>query len=146
MRLAFTGTHKGMTPRQHSIVKQILEEYVEKDILIVTHGCCLGADAEFHDLCLHFSVPFIDVWPCNIEKMTARLTPTPLSSNSRVILHLPQPPLDRNWDIVREADLVVACPESAVESLRSGTWATVRYADQLDKTIKVIKPYDDDTQ
>jgi hypothetical protein len=33
MRLAFTGTRKGMTPRQHSIVKQILEEYVEKDIL-----------------------------------------------------------------------------------------------------------------
>lgn len=145
MRLAFTGTRKGMTPRQHAIVKQILEEF-ENQIVIATHGCCVGADAEFHDLCLHFSVAFIDVWPSNIAKMTAKLTPTPLSSSSRVIIHEPQPPLDRNWDIIREADLVVACPESAVESLRSGTWAAVRYADQLNKTIKVIKPFDDETQ
>lgn len=140
MILAFTGTRKGMTPRQHSIVKQILEEFEPTE---VHHGGCIGADTEFHELCSHLEVPYIHVWPSNLPSMQGVI-----GSHFNVIVHYhpPQPPLDRNWDIVREADLVVACPESAVESIRSGTWATVRYADQLDKQIKVIKPFDDDTQ
>lgn len=140
MRLAFTGTRKGMTPRQHSIVKQILEEFEPDE---VSHGGCVGADEEFHQLCISMQLAYIHVWPSNIQSMQMNY---PSHFNVIVHVHPPQPPLDRNWDIVREADLVVACPESAQESLRSGTWATVRYADQLNKTIKVIKPYDDDTQ
>jgi hypothetical protein len=140
MILAFTGTRKGMTPRQHSIVKQILEEFEPSE---VHHGGCIGADQEFHELCIYMLVPVIHIWLSNLKHSQAAILG---SSAVRTIIHAEQPPLDRNWDIVREADLVVACPESAVESLRSGTWATVRYADQLNKTIKVIKPYDDDTQ
>lgn len=143
MILAFTGTRKGMTPRQHSIVKQILEQFAPQQ---VCHGACIGADEEFHNLALHFGIPIIEVWPANIDKMRAKLTEPGVMHRSIVVMKEPQLPLDRNWDIVREADLVVACPDTAVENLRSGTWATVRYADQLEKTIKVVKPYDDDTQ
>lgn len=143
MRLAFTGTRKGMTPRQHSIVKQIMEQFEPE---LVTHGACVGADAEFHELALYFGVAVIEVWPANIPKLRATLKEPGLMDKSIVIVKEPQPPLDRNWDIVREADLVIACPESATEMLRSGTWATVRYAEQLNKTIKVIRPYDEDTQ
>lgn len=143
MILSFTGTRKGMTPRQHSIVKQILEEFEPTQ---VCHGGCKGADTEFHELCVYFSIPLIEVWPSNLPHTQGVLKSPGVSSKCLVIYKPPQPPLDRNWDIIREADLVVACPDTAVENLRSGTWATVRYADQLDKTIKVIKPYDDDTQ
>lgn len=143
MNLAFTGTRKGMTARQHSIVKQIMEQFSPD---LVTHGACIGADAEFHELALYFGVPVIEVWPANLPKLRAKLLEPGLMDRSIVIMKEPQPPLDRNWDIVREADLVVACPDSVQEVLRSGTWTTVRYAEQLNKTIKVIKPYDDDTQ
>ena len=143
MILAFTGTRKGMTPRQHSIVKQIMEELGPNQ---VCHGACIGADEEFHELALYFGVPIIEVWPANIPRLRAKLKEPGLMDKSIIIVKEPQPPLDRNWDIVREANIVIACPESAVESVRSGTWATVRYADQLNKTIKVIKPYDDETQ
>lgn len=143
MKLAFTGTRKGMTPRQHSIVKQILEEFLPDTAV---HGGCLGADVDFHDLALYFDTPLIEVWPSNLPAWQAKLkTPGP-GCICIIRVNEPQPPLDRNWDIVRDADLVLACPDSATETLRSGTWATVRYANQLDKTIKVIKPYDDDTQ
>jgi hypothetical protein len=124
-------------------VKQILEEFQPDQ---VCHGACIGADNEFHELALHFGVPLIEVWPSNIIKLRALLKEPGVGDRSIVVMKEPQPPLDRNWDIVREADLVVACPDTAVENLRSGTWATVRYADQLEKTIKVVKPYDDDTQ
>lgn len=143
MKLAFTGTRKGMTPRQHSIVKQILEEFRPTE---VAHGGCVGADEEFHALCVRFATPVIHVWWSNVEGKQAVLMGPSIGSKTLIVNHPQQPPLDRNWDIIREADLVIACPESATETLRSGTWATVRYAEQLDKTIKVIKPYDDDTQ
>lgn len=143
MILAFTGTRKGMTPRQHSVLSQIMAEL---DITQACHGACVGADEEFHELALYFGVPIIEVWPANIPSMRAKLREPGLMDRSVIIVKEPQPPLDRNWDIIREAQLVVACPESVTEMLRSGTWATVRYAEQLNKTIKVIKPYDDDAQ
>jgi hypothetical protein len=48
--------------------------------------------------------------------------------------------LDRNHDIVDSSDLLIAVSESTVEVLRSGTWATIRYAKKLRKPIKIIYP------
>lgn len=48
--------------------------------------------------------------------------------------------LDRNHDIVDEVDMLIATPKEYDEQLRSGTWATVRYAEKKDKTIIFIYP------
>lgn len=52
----------------------------------------------------------------------------------------PLPPLERNHRIVDACDVLIACPKDAQEQLRSGTWATVRYARKQGKRVIVITP------
>lgn len=48
--------------------------------------------------------------------------------------------LQRNRQMVDIADIVVAAPGTMKEILRSGTWATVRYADKWDIDIHLVFP------
>ncbi len=52
----------------------------------------------------------------------------------------PKPYLKRNHDIVDESDILIGFPSSEEERLRSGTWATVRYARKTGKRIYIIFP------
>jgi hypothetical protein len=45
--LGFTGTKAGMTKEQQKTVMWLLKEF---EPINVHHGCCIGADEEFHDL------------------------------------------------------------------------------------------------
>lgn len=137
--LGFTGSRKGLSERQRYILHQILEECKPE---VAVHGGCIGADTDFHNLCIRHETPVIKVYQSTlVQTWGDRLFLTP-THKTRIIWMGSQPPLDRNWDIVRDRDLVVACPDTAQETLRSGTWATVRYAQQLERTIIVIKPYE----
>jgi predicted Rossmann fold nucleotide-binding protein DprA/Smf involved in DNA uptake len=48
--------------------------------------------------------------------------------------------LDRNHDIVGACDVLIAAPRQPKEIRRSGTWATVRYADQFGRVIALVVP------
>lgn len=48
-------------------------------------------------------------------------------------------PLARNREIVAAVGLLIAAPDTAVEYLRSGTWATVRYARKAGKPIVILE-------
>ena len=51
----------------------------------------------------------------------------------------PKPYLKRNEDIVNKCDVLIACPiDKNKEILRSGTWATIRKARKLNKTIYLL--------
>jgi len=52
----------------------------------------------------------------------------------------PRPPLVRNRDIVDATDMLIAAPATRKEVLRSGTWATIRYAKKMKKWIYIIYP------
>lgn len=52
----------------------------------------------------------------------------------------PQPPLVRNRFIVDESDTMFAFPFTEREVLRSGTWATVRYALKVKKPLYLVGP------
>jgi hypothetical protein len=134
IRLAFTGTRRGMTPRQLRMTAEIVEQHRPG---IAAHGGCIGADREFHEICLSAAIETIQVYPSNIRSMVAHL---PARDTTRVRFADPQPPLDRNWDIVRGADLLIACPDTELETVRSGTWATVRISSRLDVHCLVIAP------
>jgi predicted Rossmann fold nucleotide-binding protein DprA/Smf involved in DNA uptake len=54
-------------------------------------------------------------------------------------LREPLPYLERNHAIVNESDFLIAAPDGP-ETLRSGTWATVRYARKVGKRVLVIMP------
>jgi hypothetical protein len=49
-------------------------------------------------------------------------------------------PTSRNHDIVDETELLIACPGELAEAVRSGTWATVRYARKLGRPIVIFWP------
>lgn len=93
--------------------------------LEIHHGDCVGADAEFHDICM-------EVWP---EEGFSLVLHPPENEYKRAFktapvqtVRPPKPFLDRNRDIVDEADGMLAAPREMAEKLRSGTWATVRYS------------------
>ena len=119
--VTFTGTRWGMTKQQQSRVRQLLRRLSPEE---VHHGMCIGADAEFHQIvrtvCKRRT--HIHGWPQSIDRT---LRAKGLSPDS---LHKEMPPLERNKAMVSHADVVIATPKEKTQILRSGTWATIRYA------------------
>jgi hypothetical protein len=120
MTLGFTGTRKGMTAGQKTQLRDFFyaitlngddaAEYKHE----FHHGCAVGADTEAaaaarRHKCIVFEHP-IDA----------------------------RGPLERNRDIVAACDLLIAAPETDTEQLRSGTWATVRYARAAGKPVVML--------
>lgn len=52
----------------------------------------------------------------------------------------PRPYIERNHDIVDACDVLVAIPGTEEQGLRSGTWATMRYAHKQGKRIEAVLP------
>lgn len=129
MEIGFTGTQLGMTVQQKDRVRLLLEKL---DPTGVAHGDCIGADAEFHNICLQLG-KWIRIHP-------------PYKGTKRAYCKewneiLPgKDYLVRNRDIVAGVDCLIACPAEYDEQLRSGTWATVRYARERGIPIYVIQP------
>lgn len=95
------------------------------------HGDCLGADAQAHGVARELGF-WIVVHPPEEPRGRA-------FCDGDVIL--PEKPfLVRNRDIVDASHLVLAAPKTAEEVLRSGTWATIRYARNEEKVLRVLQP------
>lgn len=95
------------------------------------HGDCVGADEQAHSIATNL-VENVVIHP-------------PINDNLRAFCEaktiLPKRDyLDRNRDIVDACDLLVAAPRSRYEIMRSGTWATIRYARKRNKKIFIIWP------
>jgi hypothetical protein len=124
----FTGTQKGMTASQRKAFEIIIGTPDE-----FHHGDCIGADEESHELTRYFTpdTPIIGHPPTNPSK--------------RAFCEFDQirPKKDyllRNHDIVDETDELIATPGGFSEELRSGTWATIRYARKTGKPVTIIYP------
>lgn len=129
MKIGFTGTQEGMTEMQSQFVYDLLMT-IEPDE--VHHGCCIGADEQFDNL-LIYSPKYIDIHghpPLNQSKM---------ADCDCDVMHEPKEYLERNHDIVDATDALIAAPKGP-EELRSGTWATVRYARTLGRPIYIVWP------
>lgn len=126
MIIGFTGTQKGMTQRQKDALRQL---FCWLPIFYMRHGDCLGADSEAHTI-------FEDVLP-----LRDIFIHRPLDEKNRAFrrgenVSFPTPSLpylQRNKYIAGcvagfKTDLLIAAPGEDTEQLRSGTWATVRYA------------------
>lgn len=122
--VAFTGTRAGMTTAQQVSVGRMLDMLGEKHGKRVrgVHGDCVGADAAFDALCAQRG---FDRWtfPSNIERYRAHC-----EKRGAIERGLPADPLRRNVKIVAAARLLIVASKSDAEELRSGTWATVRWA------------------
>ncbi|MFG1399852.1 hypothetical protein [Roseixanthobacter pseudopolyaromaticivorans] len=125
-RIGFTGTREGMTKVQADKVALHIAQAVEWH-----HGQCVGADAQTHAIARDLMVPIVLHPPDN----AALLADCPGAYATRD----PRPYLDRNRDIVDETDGLVAAPHGP-EVIKSGTWATIRYARGRGRKVTTIWP------
>jgi hypothetical protein len=126
VKVGFTGTQEGMTDEQKVFFKSLMREYQPTEF---HHGDCIGSDTEAHDI----------VWDLiTLEGMNCKIVVHPPEDESKrafagdqeiaVVVLPPKPYINRNHDIVNATDILVATPRQFTEVVRSGTWATIRYA------------------
>ncbi len=126
--VGFTGTRQGMTPEQKATVRNVFGAV--KGTLLV-HGDCVGADSDAHDIAKALDM-YIRVRPCTMRGFRAHRT-----GDERVE---PAGVMERNRAIVNDCAVLVATPPTFEEILRSGTWATIRYARKVQKAVCIIWP------
>jgi hypothetical protein len=128
MRIGFTGTQRGMTVAQRFEFVDLLRGKAGW----LHHGDCVGADAGAHSLACDLGF-LIALHPPESPSKRAWCRPA-------AVTHPPKPYLDRNKDIVRGTECLIAAPGEDQEQLRSGTWSTVRFARKLKRPIAIIYP------
>jgi hypothetical protein len=130
MIYGFTGTQIGMSPRQkiglraHLIVAEPGSEF--------HHGDCIGADEEAHYIALELGLRIVIHPPLNDSKRA-------FCKLATLVLE-PKDYIPRNHDIVDASEVLIAAPKTYEEELRSGTWATVRYARKINKPRLMLTP------
>lgn len=134
MILGVTGTREGLTDRQALAVKSFLVGMYVSGLQTVHHGCCIGADAFIHKLCVDgpMEIGVIIHPPINTKNMAS------LSGES--FRHEPKEYMERNRDIVDDSDVLLVMPKTKHEQVRSGTWACYRYAGKVLKPMVIIRP------
>lgn len=138
MIAGITGTQNGMTQRQNEALEQLFRWL---PLAAIRHGDCIGVDSEAHDL-------FFKVHP-----LGAAYIHPPIDSIKRdfrcgpsvYCVTSPLPYLQRNKYIAGRVagfpvDLLIAVPKERREIIRSGTWATVRYARSVGTPIIILLP------
>jgi hypothetical protein len=129
MILGFSGTRKGMTNRQKDSLRQMLVELQPEEF---HHGDCIGADSQAHAIVRANTKARIIIHPPNEDRYRAFCDGDKTRAAKEYI--------SRNHDIVEECDMIVAAPEKWRDELRSGTWATVRYARAKNVTVAILEP------
>ena len=128
MILGFTGTRDGTSLKQFGAITALLQETMPSEI---HHGGCIGADAGLHAVARKLGIRII-LHPPVITKYQVILTADEVRPA--------EPYLVRNHNIVDEVEGLVACPAQRQEVLRSGTWATIRYARKKGVPVNIIFP------
>jgi hypothetical protein len=137
MRIGFTGTQRGMTGQQIKKVDSLLGELLpleihHGDFVEVHHGDCVGADKQFHHLAKAHKGVCVVIHPPESNKKRAFCCGDSI--------YPPKPYLERNHHLVSITDVLIATPAQYHEKLRSGTWATVRYARKKGKRCLIVLP------
>ena len=123
MKLGVTGTRYGLNSIQKADAWRILDSI--DGLKEFHHGDCIGVDTEMantvrrmHPDCVIHSHP-----PLDKAKQGDFVSD---------VVHKPAAFLYRNHRIVDAVQLLLAIPKEPQETIRSGTWATIRYARKTD--------------
>lgn len=126
MIVGITATRKGLTPYQKTALEAKLREL---KAVSLHHGDCQGGDADAHEIGRKLHLFIVGHLPSN---------PSQRALCDFDEIRYPKPYLERNRNIVNESDYMIALPSSSQEELRSGTWATIRYARRGKKGLVII--------
>jgi hypothetical protein len=149
MHVGFTGPRTGMTAAQRRAVEALLAKIDAEfqEIITVHHGCCVGADYEFGDMCWEVSTspsrgdpisfaigPFIVGHPPLIKAFES------LNAVRRCDeLRDPAPYHVRNQAIVDESGVMIATPRESQPQPAGGTWMTIRMALRALRAGKLVR-------
>jgi len=152
--IGFSGTQSGMSWDQKANLVQFLRMY---HCITFVHGDCTGADAEAHKI----AEKYFETLLAHDEHCEPKIVVHPALNPMKRAYVLgrkheflvggflqdgiiydqvaPQKYLDRNKRIVDTTDILLACPKEQEMTMRSGTWATIRYAwSQVQRTGKKV--------
>ncbi len=132
--LGFTGTRAGMTAAQRDALPGVTSPFPDR----VVFGGAVGADEEF-------GLFVMTRWEGSVVTCALEVYPASADRWKRWVpyaatLAAPMPPLARDLLIVKSCDRLLACPGTMTEIIRSGTWATTRYARKARKRITIVLP------
>lgn len=140
--IGFTGTRHGMKPRQKQALRERVSRLLDQidahggsivmPALMAEHGDCVGADAEFHEICVSLGIA-CGIRPGSFDNLRAYC--------DGILLERPKHPMARNADIVADADILFGCPDTFSPQKGSGTWATIGMA--MKKGITVVTIFRD---
>lgn len=128
MKLGFTGTREGMTPRQKQGLALLLDSMLDVEF---HHGDCIGADSEAAMIAISYQHE-VHAHPCNLPFMRGQ--------NEAHTTYEIEPPLQRNMDIVNMTDMLIAAPKAVTPAASGGTWFTIRYASKVGKPVLILEP------
>ena len=134
-QFGFTGTRHGMTPLQRAGVAAILQQVAGTGGFVAHHGDCIGADAEFHDLCRELPQSFIIVHPGPLDD---------LPNQARRVgdeRRLPAPHMRRNKNIVKASTVMIAAPFELTQQEHGGTWRTIDMARTAKVPLAIVSPW-----
>lgn len=132
MIVAFTGTRFALTLKQTRALKSLLDQLGLNEQDTVLHGCCTGADTEFHKMCREKKVRIIG-YPAYTEQEK-------LADECDSRHGISYDPLVRNRQMVNGADLVIGAPNTMKDQIRSGTWMTLRHCKKRRKNHHIVYP------
>lgn len=128
MKIGFTGTQVGMTQQQTDEVHRLLRKFRAAEF---HHGDCVGADQQAHGEAMVLGVRTV-IHPPVIGAKRAYCPADETRPPKEYLL--------RNHDIVDETQVLIATPKEITEQLRSGTWATIRYAKKMNRRVYIVYP------
>lgn len=116
--VGFTGSRTKPTAEQVDWLTTQLTRLRADGFRVLHHGDCEGADAMAHGIARGLGYEVV-VHPPTVRKYRAFCVGDSILP--------PKPFIERNHDIVDAVEAMLALP-SGPEQMRSGTWATIRYA------------------
>ncbi len=134
MNYGFTGTQDGMTDSQLIAFIDWIGNATPSEF---HHGQCVGADVQAALIAHEFSFTVI-AHPGHPKDQPKSTYQRGIFLNNDVVLEA-YPYLERNHHIVDASEIVLATPGQMQEVMRSGTWATIRYA-QKSKPVVLFMP------
>ncbi len=127
MIVGFTGTQLGMSQKQLDELTRILIRLAPCDL---HHGDCIGADAEANEIAIGLGIKTGAHPPKNPKKRAYCECNTWFA---------PKEYIQRNHDIVDICEHLIIAPRTNTQVVRSGTWATYRYAKACGRPYTILE-------
>jgi len=134
--IGFTGTQQGMSSSQMDSLITLLKNY-KSELSQFRHGLCVGADVQAATLAFNYGYHIVAYpgYPMGNPKDRSRRG---VCFNHEIMKE--DEFINRNHMIVNASRILIATPKEPYEVLRSGTWATIRYARSKTCKVWIIRP------